>query len=319
MILAHLHPVGRTLTALGVMATLPDVPAKLATLVFLRTADPNVLSILTAQVIWLVFKKSVKIPAQELALPLPDVKSFLIDLLVLVHQVPEAILMSQDVPKYLQIYPLIPAHLVHVETMLFAKDIKVVTELQHANVFKDTLVIHSCRVALNVHKTQTAQAPKFAQIKSVSTLAQDYVESMQSVECPIMYPDATVCKDTLEILPSPVTKYLNLWWKKLILVIPILVVSTVTPENRMELVYAHAYQITLEIHPIADLNVWSMQNVAKTWPVLIKNVKLRVLQAFVVSMLNVPVLITMPFAHACQVTKEPQTLSFAVIEYLNLL
>lgn len=301
------------------MATLPDAPVKLATLEFLLTADPNVLSILTAQATWLVFKKSAKIPAQELALPLPDVKSFLIDLLVLVHQVPEVILMSQDVPKYLQIYPLIPAHLVHAGTMLFAKDIKVVTELPHANVFKDTLVIHSCLVALNVHKTQTAQAPKFAQIKSVSTLAQDYVESMQSVECPIMYPDATVCKDTLEILPFPVTKYLNLSSKKLILAIPILVVSTVMPENRMELVYAHAYQSTLEIHQIADLNVWSMQNVAKTWPVLIKNAKLHVLQAFVVLMLNVPVLITMPFAHACQVTKEPQTLSFAVIEYLNLL
>ena len=301
------------------MATLPDVPVKLATLEFLPTADPNVLSILIAQATWLVFKKSAKIPAQELALPLPDVKSFRIDLLVLVHQVPEVILMSQDVPKYLQIYLLIPAHLVHAGTMLFAKDIKVVTELPHANVFKDTLVIHSCLVALNVHKTQTAQAPKFAQIKSVSTLAQDYVESMQSVECPIMYPDATVCKDTLEILPFPVTKYLNLSSKKLILVIPILVVNIVTPENRMELVFAHAYQSTLEIHQIADLNVWSMQNVAKTWPVLIKNAKLHVLQAFVVLMLNVPVLITMPFAHACQVTKEPQTLSFAVIEYLNLL
>ena len=301
------------------MATLPDVPVKLATLEFHPTADPNVLSILTAQATWLVFKKSAKIPAQELALPLPDVKSFRIDLLVLVHQVPEVILMSQDVPKYLQTYPLIPAHLVHVGTMPFAKDIKVVTELPHANVFKDTLVIHSCLVALNVHKTQTAQAPKFAQIKSVSTLAQDYVESMQSVECPIMYPDATVCKDTLEILPFPVTKYLNLSSKKLILAIPILVVSTVMPENRMELVFAHAYQSTLEIHQIADLNVWSMQNVAKTWPVLIKNAKLHVLQAFVVSMLNVPVLIIMPFAHACQVTKEPQTLSFAVIEYLNLL
>jgi hypothetical protein len=301
------------------MATLPDAPVKLATLEFLPTADPNVLSILIAQATWLVFKKSAKIPAQELALPLPDVKSFRIDLLVLVHQVPEVILMSQDVPKYLQTYPLIPAHLVHAGTMLFAKDIKVVTELPHANVFKDTLVIHSCLVALNVHKTQTAQAPKFAQIKSVSTLAQDYVESMQSVECPIMYPDATVCKDTLEILPFPVTKYLNLSSKKLILAIPILVVSTVMPENRMELVFAHAYQSTLEIHQIADLNVWSMQNVAKIWPVLIKNAKLHVLQAFVVLMLNVPVLITMPFAHACQVTKEPQTLSFAVIEYLNLL
>ena len=103
LIPAHHHLADLTLTVLGEMATLPDVLAKLATLAFHPTADPNVLSILTAQVTWLVFKKSARTHAQELALPLPDVKSFLIDPLVLVHQVQEVTLMSQDVPKYLPI------------------------------------------------------------------------------------------------------------------------------------------------------------------------------------------------------------------------
>ena len=255
LILAHHHLADLTPTVLGEMATLPDVLAKLATLAFHPTADPNVLSILTAQVTWLVFKKSAKIHAQELALPLPDVKSFLIDPLVLVHQVQEVTLMSQDVPKYLPIYPLTPAHPAPVVTMPFVRSIEAGTELPPANVFQDTLVIHSCLVALNVHKILTAPAPRFAQTRNVSTPALDCVESMQSAEFPTTYPDATACKDTLEIPLSLVTKYLSLLLKKLIPVIPILAVSTVTHENRMALVSAHAYQNTLEIHPIADLNV----------------------------------------------------------------
>ena len=62
-----------------------------------------------------------------------------------------------------------------------------------------------------------------------------------------------------------------------------------------------------------------MQSVAKILPVLIKSVKVPAVQAFAASMLNVTALITTPFAHVYQVTKEPQMLSFAVIEYLNLL
>jgi hypothetical protein len=80
-------------------------------------------------------------------------------------------------------------------------------------------------------------------------------------------------------------------------------------------VFAIAYQVMLEIHQIADLNVLSIQNVNKTWLVLTKSVNHLVDPESVVKMQNVMLSITMQFAHVSLDTEEPLTLSPAVIEY----
>lgn len=95
---------------------------------------------------------------------------------------------------------------------------------------------------------------------------------------------------------------------------PIAVVCIVTSAMLEVPVFAIAYQVMLEIHQIADLNVLSTQNVNKTWLVLTKSVNHLVDPESVVKMQNVMLSITMQFAHVSLDTEEPLTLSPAVIE-----
>ena len=67
LILAHLHHADLILTVEYKTEILPDVLARLATLEYHLIADLNALVIRIVQVIWLVFKKNVKILVQELA------------------------------------------------------------------------------------------------------------------------------------------------------------------------------------------------------------------------------------------------------------
>ena len=88
---------------------------------------------------------------------------------------------------------------------------------------------------------------------------------------------------------------------------------TATSEISMELVFAIAYQGTLETHQIADQNAQLTLNVNKTWLALTKNVRHLVDLEFVVSMLSVMLSITMQFAHVCLDIKEHLILSPAVV------
>jgi len=147
--------------------------------------------------------------------------------------------------------------------MLYAKGIIAVSELPLVPVFQGTLAIHSCLVDQNVLKILIVQEPKFAQIKSVSTHALDYVVSTLFVPFQIMYPNAIAYKGTLATLQCHVTKSSNLSLKRWILAEIVLVVNTVANEKETDNVFAHVYLDTLVTRPTADLNVWSVQNVAK--------------------------------------------------------
>jgi hypothetical protein len=178
------------------METLQDVLAKLDMLESHQIADLNVWSILIVQVIKLVFKKNVEIPALEPAQALLIVKLFRTGPLVLAHQELMVIPTRLDVHQFLQNNLWILVLQVLVETMLFARDIKE-KELQLVLVFKDILEIHSLLVDQNVLKIQIAQEIECAGIKSVLILAQDFVALMLSAQFQTMYQVVIVYKVTL--------------------------------------------------------------------------------------------------------------------------
>jgi hypothetical protein len=230
---------------------------------FHQTADLNVWSILIVQVIKLVSKKSVEIHALEVVQVLLIVKSYHIGLLVLALQELKVTLTKLDVHQFLLKNLWIHVLPVLVEIMQFARDIKE-KEQPLVAVFQDILVIHSSPVDQNVLKIQTVQEIEYAEIKSVSIPAQDFVVSMLFAQYQIISQDVIVYKVTLAIplwlvIQYPLSQLLKKWNP----VTQIDVVYTVTSAMLEVLVFAIVYQVILEIHQIVDQSVLSTQNVNK--------------------------------------------------------
>jgi hypothetical protein len=125
-----------------------------------------------------------------------------------------------------------------------------------------TWAIPTLNANLNVKSIVIVHTTSLVSLKSVGIHALGLAEPMLIAEWSVIIPSVAVLLDTLVILWNPVELHLQSNQLKPILVIQILAEPTVRNTNKMVIVSVHACQDMSVWHPIANLNVLSVQIVA---------------------------------------------------------
>lgn len=150
-------------------------------------------------------------------------------------------------------------------------------------------------VDANVKEVKIVLITLLAYETNVSILALAHVEQAQFVSHKIMFLDALVLLDLVEMLCSTVEKSQELHLLKLTLAYHHLVDLHLSVEKLTTKQSAHVYHHTLALHPIVDQSVLPIQNVHSKCHALITDVKIHVL-ILVVLKQTVELIIIIPSA-----------------------